>query len=67
MRHTVHMDELFALSQKNTNESCKQDVCDTWQTADSDELFAMRNYNTDVNTVTSCVILCVQKTLKNAN
>ena len=41
------MDELFAMSQKNTNESCKQDVCDTWQTADSDELFAMRNYNTD--------------------
>ena len=47
MQHTVHMDELFAMSQKNTNESCKQDVCDTWQTADSDELFAMRNYNTD--------------------
>ena len=47
MRHTVHMHELFAMSQKNTNESCKQDVCDTWQTADSDELFAMRNYNTD--------------------
>ena len=47
MRHTVHMDELFAMIQKNTNESCKQDVCDTWQTADSDELFAMRNYNTD--------------------
>ena len=29
------------------NESCKQDVCDTWQTTDSDELFAMRIYNTD--------------------
>ena len=41
------MDKLFAMSQKNTNESRKQDVCDTWQTADSDELFAMRNYNTD--------------------
>ena len=41
------MDELFAMSHKNTNESCKQDVCDTQQTADSDELFAMRNYNTD--------------------
>ena len=47
MQHTVHMDELFAISQKNTNESCEQDVCDTWQTADSDELFVMRNYNTD--------------------
>ena len=47
MRHTVHMDELFAMSQKNTNELCKQNVCDTWQIADSDELFAMRNYNTD--------------------
>ena len=47
MQHTVHMDELFAMSEKNTNESCKQDVCDTWQTADSDELFAMRNYNRD--------------------
>ena len=47
MRHTVHMDELFAMSRKNTNESCKQDVCDTWQTTDSDELFAMRNSNTD--------------------
>ena len=47
MRHTVHMDELFAMSQKNINELCKQDVCDTWQTTDSDELFAMRNYNTD--------------------
>ena len=46
MQHTVHMDELFAMSQKNTNESCKQDVCDTWQTVDSDKLFAMRNYNT---------------------
>ena len=67
MRHIVHMDELFVMSQKNTNGLCKQDVCDTWQTADSDELFAMRNYNTDVNTVTSCVILCVQKTLENAN
>ena len=41
------MDELSAMSQKNRNESCKQDVCDTCQTADSDELFAMRNYNTD--------------------
>ena len=47
MRHTVHIDELFAMSQKNTNDSCKQDVCDTQQTAHSDELFAMRNYNTD--------------------
>ena len=47
MQHTVHMDELFAMSQKNTNKSCKHDVCDTWQTVDSDELFAMRNYNTD--------------------
>ena len=47
MRHTVHIDELFAMSQKNTNVSCKQDVCDTWQIAKSDELFAMRNYNTD--------------------
>ena len=36
MRHTLHM-----------YESCKQDVCDTWQTAASDELFAMRSYNTD--------------------
>ena len=59
MRHTVHMDELFAMSQKNTNETCKQDVCDTWQTADSDELFAIRNHNTYVNTVSLCVILCV--------
>ena len=42
-------------------------MCDTWQTADSDELFVMRNYNTEVNTVSSCVILFVQKTLKNAN
>ena len=41
------MDELFAMSQKNTNESCKQDVCDMWQTGDSDELFALRNNNTD--------------------
>ena len=41
------MDELFAMSQKNTNESCKQDVCDKWQTTDLDELFVMRNYNTD--------------------
>ena len=47
MRHIVHMDELFAMSQKNTNESCKLDVCDTWQAADSDELFVMRNYNTE--------------------
>ena len=67
MRHTVHMDELFAMSQKNTNESCKQDVCDTWQTADSDELFAIEIRTQTVNTVTSCAILCVQKTLKNAN
>ena len=49
MQHTVHVDELFAKSQKNTNESCKQDVCDTWQTADSDELFAMRNYISEVD------------------
>ena len=47
MRHIVHMDEVFVMSQKNTNESCKQDVCDTWQTTDLDELVAMRNYNTD--------------------
>ena len=47
MHHTVHMDELFAMSQKNTNKSCKQDVFATWQTADSYELFAMRNYNTN--------------------
>ena len=47
MRQTVHIDELFAMSQKNTNDSCKQDVCDTRQTTHSDELFAMRNYNTD--------------------
>ena len=47
MRHTVHMYELFAMSQKNTNESCKQDVCDTRLTAHSGELFAMRNYNID--------------------
>ena len=47
MRHTVHIDELFAMSQKNTNDSCKKDVCDTQQTAHSDELFAMRNYNID--------------------
>ena len=46
MRHIVHMDELFAMSQKNTNESCKQYVRDLWQTADSYQLFAMRNYNT---------------------
>ena len=37
----------FAISQKNTNDSCKPDVCDTQQTTHSDELFAMRNYNTD--------------------
>ena len=47
MQHTVHIDELFAMSQKNTNDSCKQDMCDTQQTAHSDELFVMRNYNTD--------------------
>ena len=47
MRHTVHMDELFPMSQKNKIETCKQDVFDTWQTANLDELFAMRNYNTD--------------------
>ena len=47
MRHTVHIDELFAISQKTTNDSRKQDVCDMQQTAHSDELFAMRNYNTD--------------------
>ena len=35
------------MSQKNKNDSCKQDVCDTQQAADSDELFAMRNYNID--------------------
>ena len=44
-QHIVHMDELFAMSQKNTNESCKQDVCDKRQTADLDELFAMKNYS----------------------
>ena len=37
----------FAISQKSTNDLCKPDVCDTWQTDDSDELFVMRNYNTD--------------------
>ena len=47
MWHIVHIDELFAASQKNTNDSCKQDVCDMQQTTHSDELFAMRNYNTD--------------------
>ena len=45
--HIVPMDELFAMSQKNTHELCKQDVCDKWQTTDSDELFAMINSNTD--------------------
>ena len=45
MQLTVHMDELFAMSQKNTNDSCKPDVCDTQQTAHSDELFGMRSYN----------------------
>ena len=67
MRHTVHMDELFAMSQKNTNESCKQDVCDTWQTADSDELFAMRNYNTDGQySYFVCDSVCT-KNFENAN
>ena len=47
MRHTVHIDELFAMSQKNTYDSCKQDVCDTRQTTHSDELFVMINYNID--------------------
>ena len=47
MRHIVHIDELIAMSQKNTNDPCKQDVCDTRQTAHLDELFAMMNYNTD--------------------
>ena len=47
MQHTVHMDKLFAMSQKNTNDLCKLDVCDTQQTTHSNELFAMRNYNTD--------------------
>ena len=35
------------MSQKNTNDSGKPDVCDTQQTAHSDELFVMRNYDTD--------------------
>ena len=47
MRYTVHIDELFAMRQKNTNDSCKLDVCDTQQTTHSDELSTMRNYNTD--------------------
>jgi hypothetical protein len=47
MEHTVHIDELFAMSQKNTNDLCKEDVRDTRQTAHWDEMFAMRNYNTD--------------------
>ena len=67
MWHTVHMDELFAMSQKNTNESCKQDVCDTWQIADSDELFAMRNYNTDGQySYFVCDFVCT-KNFENAN
>ena len=33
--------------QKKTNDSCKLYVCDTQQTAHSDELFMMRNYNPD--------------------
>ena len=41
------MDELFAMSQKNTNNSCKQYVGDMQQTTHSDELIAMRNYNTN--------------------
>ena len=61
------MDELFAMIQKNTNEPCKQDVCDTWQTADSDELFAMRNYNTDGQySYFVCDSVCT-KNLENAN
>ena len=61
------MDELFAMSQKNTNESCKQDVCDTWQTVDSDELFAMRNYNTDGEcSYFVCDSVCT-KNFENAN
>ena len=47
MRHTVQIDELFAMSQTNTIDSCKQDVYDTQQTTHSNEQFAMRNYNTD--------------------
>ena len=65
MRHTVHMDELFAMSQKNTNASCKQNVCDTRQTTDSDELFAMRNYNTDGQySYFVCDSVCTKKLLK---
>ena len=45
--HMVHSDELFLISERNRNGSTKQDVCDTWEIADSDELFAMRIYNTD--------------------
>ena len=61
------MDELFAMSQKNTNESCKQDVCDTWQTADSNELFVMRNYNTDGQySYFVCDSVCT-KNFENAN
>ena len=44
MRHRVHIDELFAMSEKNTNDSCKQDVCDTQQTTHSDELFVIRQH-----------------------
>ena len=29
--HTVHSDELFAMSQDNRNSSTEQDVCDTRQ------------------------------------
>ena len=47
MRHIGHIDELFAMSQKNTNNSCKQYVGDMQQTTHSDELFVMRNYNTN--------------------
>ena len=65
MRHTVHIDELFAMSQKNTNESCKQDMCDTW--IDSDELLAMRNYNTDGQySYVVCDFVCT-KNFENAN
>ena len=67
MQHIVPMDELFAMSQKDTDESCKKDVCDTWQTADSMNCLQCEITTQTVNAVTSCAILCVQKTLKNAN
>ena len=66
MRHAYHMNELFAISQKNTNVSCKPDVCDTQQTTHSDELFAMRNYNTNGYYSKIVCDSIRTKTLKNA-